>query len=161
MSPGLLEAVGRYDCYQTDAYYRARVAQLALSPRRFRYLTFELNWQNFVIDTMEFLVHRGDDYFSCLPTFFRIAFNNFDINSHVTRLREIADALTDYPSDIEGTRIKFLLAQFHLSFRENFSGWCTQVNMVRVCLASTWDFPLHAENLGFVQPRIFDHGFDL
>ena len=160
MSRALIGAVGPYTSFATDELYRVRVAMLALSPRHYRYLVFELNWQNFIIDTMEFLAHRGDHYFSCLPAFFRVAFHNFDINAHVICLREINDILAFYPSEDEGDRLKFLLAQFHLSYRENFSGWCTQINMARICLASTWDFPILSENLGFAQPRIFDHQFD-
>jgi hypothetical protein len=160
MSRGLLSEIGHYESFATDELYRIRVAQLAVSPRHYRYLVFELNWQNFIVDTMEFLAHRGDNYFNSLPVFFRVAFYNFNIDAHVTRLREINDFLAYYPSEIEGDRIKLLLAQFHLSYRENFSGWCTQINMVRICLASTWDFPLNHDNLGFAQPRIFDHQFD-
>ena len=160
MSRDLIAEVGPYFNYSTDELYRVRVALLAVSPRHYRYLVFELNWQNFIIDTMEFLAHRGDNYFNSLPVFFRVAFHNFNIDAHVTRLREINDMLVAYPSEVEGERIKLLLAEFHLSYRENFSGWCTQINMARICLASTWDFPINSENLGFAQPRIFDHLFD-
>ena len=157
MSPGLLRVLGPYGRYRSDESFRLRVTQLALPPRQMRYLIFEMNWQNFILDTMALLEHRGDDYFNCMPIFFKVAFLNFGLNSHISRLRNIQLRLDRYPSVSEGVALRDELSRFHIAFRENFEGWCTPLNMAHICLASSWEFPLNADHLAFAQARIFSY----
>ena len=96
MSPKLISEVGDYAQFRNDRFYRDRIQQLALPARQYRYLLYEVNWQLFVLENMQHLKHRGDDYLDTLPEFFRTPFNEFRITLHLSELREMSEKLTKY-----------------------------------------------------------------
>ena len=140
MSDSLVDDVGEYDHFRSDAFYRLRVNRLALRPRRFRYIIFENSYQFYILNNMDHLSKRSDNYFESLPEAFKFAFNAFNLGDHLNRNIHVRDRITFYPSAREGVELKITLSRFTTEFREFFGPWCNEINMVRLCLASTWDF---------------------
>ena len=140
ISENLADDVGEYDHFRSDAFYRMRVVRLALRPRRFRFLNFEYSYQFYILSNMDHLANRSDNYFESLPEGFKFAFNAFDHGAHLGRIFEVRDRIAFYPSAREGVELKIILSRFTTDFREFFAPWCHEIDMVRICLASTWDF---------------------
>ena len=153
MSAEFVSDVGAPANFRNDRCYRQRVFQLALKPRRYRYLLFEVSWQLYVLECMNFLEKREDDYFQSLPRCLKKSFEDFNVGLHLHTVRNLNEGLQRYPSAREGDEYKDMIGRFHSDYRVHFT--LCQVNLTRICLACTWDFPIDSENLGFAFPRIF------
>jgi hypothetical protein len=140
MSESLVDDVGEYEHFRSDTFYRLRVIRLALTPQRFRFILFENNYQFYILSNMDHISNRSDNYFESLPEGFKFAFNAFDHGAHLNRNLQVRDRINFYPSAREGVELKIILSRFTIDFREFFGPWCSEINMVRLCLASTWDF---------------------
>jgi hypothetical protein len=140
MSENLIDDVGEYEHFRSDKFYRMRVVRFALPPRRLRYLKFEQNYQFYILSNMDHLSKRSDNYFESLPEGFKFAFNAFDHGAHLARNYQVRNRINFYPSAREGVELKIMLARFTTEFNEIFGLWCSEINIVRLCLATTWDF---------------------